>query len=142
MIKSVYIIGALKNWNVIKFGNALRKQGFDAFDSWISPGPKADSFWRDYTRLRGMDFKEALHDWSAQHVFQFDKFHLDRCDAAVLLMPAGKSACLELGYVIGCGKKGFVLYDKNPERYDVMMNFATDIFFSQKDLFKALKSVK
>jgi len=139
-MKSIYIIGALKNWNVIKLGNDLRKAGFDAFDSWIAPGPLADSYWRDYTRRRGMNYKAALQDWSAEHVFEFDKHHLDRCDAAVLLMPAGKSACLELGYVVGRGKKGYVLFDKEPKRYDLMFKLATDIFFDQKDLVKALKA--
>lgn len=140
-MKSVYVIGSLRNPNVPKFANALRKAGFDAFDSWYAPGPKADDFWRDYTIQRGLNYKEALQDWSAKHVFEFDKFHLDRCDTAVLLMPGGKSAHLELGYIIGRGKPGFIFFDETPKRYDVMAQFATDIFFTQKDLFKALRQL-
>jgi nucleoside 2-deoxyribosyltransferase len=75
-------------------------------------------------------------------VFEFDKFHLDRCDAAVLLMPAGKSAHLELGYMRGKGKPGFILFDEEPERYDVMVKFATDIFFKKEDLFECLSMFK
>lgn len=140
-MKSVYVIGSLRNPNVPKFANALRKAGFDAFDSWYAPGPKADDFWRDYTIQRGLNYKEALQDWSAKHVFEFDKFHLDRCDTAVLLMPGGKSAHLELGYIIGRGKPGFIFFDETPKRYDVMAQFATDIFFTQKDLLKALRQL-
>lgn len=138
-MKSVYVIGSLRNSKVPVFANALRRAGFDAFDSWYAPGPKADDFWRDYTKARGLTYKEALQDWSARHVFEFDKSHLDRCDIAVLLMPGGKSAHLELGYVIGKGKKGFILFDKEPKRYDVMTQFATDIFFNQVDLINALR---
>ena len=32
-IRSIYIIGALKNWNVIKLGNDLRKAGFDDIEA-------------------------------------------------------------------------------------------------------------
>jgi nucleoside 2-deoxyribosyltransferase len=140
-VKSVYVIGSLRNKKIPVFANALRKAGFDAFDSWFSPGPNADDFWRDYTKQRGLNYKEALQDWSAKHVFEFDKYHLDRCDMAVLIMPGGKSAHLELGYVIGKGKPGFILFDKVPKRYDVMTLFSTDIFFQQVDLINAMRRV-
>jgi len=141
-LKSVYIIGSLRNPAIPKFANVLRKAGFDAFDSWYAPGPRADDFWRDYTKQRGLTYKEALQDWSARQVFAFDKTHLDRCDMAVMLMPAGKSGHLELGYMIGRGKPGFILFDKDPKRYDVMVQFATDIFLNQVDLINALRRIK
>jgi hypothetical protein len=46
---------------------------------------------------------------------------------------------LELGYTIGRGKPGFILFDQEPERYDVMYAFATDIFFSREKLIERLK---
>jgi hypothetical protein len=38
--------------------------------------------------------------------------------------------------MIGNGKPGFVLFDKEPEqdRWDVMLAFADDIFFSKEEL--------
>ena len=140
-MKSVYVIGSLRNSAVPKFANCLRASGFDAFDSWFAPGPHADDYWRDYTKQRGLSYKEALQDWSAKHVFEFDKFHLDRCDMAVLLMPGGKSAHLELGYTVGRGKPGFILFDSVPKRYDIMTRFATDIFFNKVDLINAMRKV-
>ena len=141
-MKSIYIIGTLKNWKVVDLGNYLRGRGFDAFDSWISPGPLADSYLRKYTKMRGLSYKEALHDYAAEHVFEFDKKHIDRCDMAVMLAPAGKSAHLELGYVIGRGKPGYILFEKEPARMDVMLRFATDIFFSRRDLIEGIKHVR
>jgi hypothetical protein len=35
-----------------------------------------------------------------------------------------------------------VLFDKEPERYDVMYKFATGVFFSASDLINALKLVR
>lgn len=135
----IYLIGSLRNPQVPRLANWLRKRGLNVFDQWFAPGPHADDFWRDYTKLRGQSYKEALNDYAAKHIFQFDKHHIDRCSVGVMLMPAGKSGHLELGYMIGCGKPGFILFDKEPKRYDVMVQFATDVFFSKEELLKTLK---
>ena len=139
MTKSIYIIGALKNQVVMELGNELRRAGFDAFDDWITPGPEADQHLLAYEKQRGRGYKEALKGYAAQHNFQFDKFHIDRCDMAVMCMPCGKSGHLELGYVIGQGKKGYILFDQEPDRMDIMYSFATDIFFSREELIQRLK---
>ena len=64
--------------------------------------------------------------------------NLNRAHAPVLVMPAGRSAHIELGYIIGQGKPGYVLFDQEPERFDVMYNFATDVCFSVEELMAAL----
>lgn len=138
-MKTIYIIGALRNPKVPEFANALEAEGFEAFADWFSPGPDADDFLRDYSHARGRSYKQALASYAAQHVFHFDKLHIDRADAAIMIMPAGKSGHLELGYCIGQGKPGYILFDAEPERFDVMHLFATEIFFDQNDLFQTLK---
>ncbi len=132
-MKSIYIIGSLRNPQVMSLGNSLRELGLDVFDDWHAASPDCDDFWKKYEQERGHTYGQALKGHMARHIFEFDKFHLDRTDGAVLLMPAGKSACLELGYTLGRGKPGFVLYEEEPEeRWDVMMQFATEIFFGRK----------
>jgi len=138
MLKSIYLIGSLRNPAVPEFANELREFGFDVFDDWFAPGPAADDFWRDYEKVRGHSYGEALKGYAARHIFEFDKFHVDRCDAGIMLMPAGKSGHLELGYMLGKGKPGYILFDQEPERYDVMYQFATGIFFKKEDLFKEI----
>jgi nucleoside 2-deoxyribosyltransferase len=139
-LKSIYLIGSLRNPEVPKLANAIRRIGLEVFDDWYSPGPRADDFWRDYEKQRGHSYAQALKGWAGKHIFEFDRFHLDRCDGAVMLMPAGKSCHLEFGYVIGCGKPGYILFDKEPERYDVMYQFATEVFFSKAKLIAKLKT--
>ena len=138
-INSVYIIGSLRNPEVPKFANELEAQGIEAFADWFSPGPQADDFWRDYSKARGLTYKQALESRGAKSIFNFDKENIDRCDASIMLMPAGKSGHLELGYTIGRGKPGFILFDGEPERYDVMYQFATGVFFNKQELFEELK---
>ena len=138
-MKSIYVIGALRNPEIPEFANQIQALGIEAFADWFSPGPDADDYWRDYSKARGLSYDGALKSYAAKHVFEFDKFHLDRCDAAVLLMPAGKSGHLELGYVVGRGKPGYIVFNEEPERYDVMVQFATGIFFSRQEFLDAIE---
>lgn len=120
----IYVIGSLRNPQVPVVARQLREAGLDVFDDWFAAGPHADDAWRDYERARGHTFPQALQGWAARNVFVFDHTHLNRCEAAVLVLPAGKSAHLELGWCIGKGKPGFILLDADPDRYDVMYGFA------------------
>lgn len=142
-MKSIYVIGSLRNPEIPGFANGIeRAVKIEAFADWFSPGPKADDFWRKYAKERGLSYIEALKQSAATHVFEFDKFHLDRCDAAVMLMPAGKSGHLELGYTLGKGKPGYIVFDGEPSRWDVMVQFATKCFFNKEEFFEYLKKEK
>ena len=135
---SVYIIGSLRNPAIPKLAEHLRDHGFDAFDDWYAAGPEADDIWRDYEKARGNAYVGALGGWHAEHVFAFDKRHLDRCDMAVLVQPAGRSGHLELGYFIGLGKPGFILMDDHA-RWDIMNRFATGVAESAEELVEMLQ---
>lgn len=141
-MKSVYVIGSLRNDKIPQVGNLLREHGWDAFDDWYGAGHEADDKWRDYENIRGRSHKDALYGFAAKHVFAFDKHHLDRCDLALLVMPAGKSGHLELGYFVGLGKPGFIYFDNPPERYDVMHQFASNVFTSQDEMLAGLEGYK
>src|SRR3990167_8283458 len=116
----IYVIGSLKNENIPKVGDRLREIGLDALENWWSSGPEADMCWQMYEKNRGHSFKEALASRESQNVFRFDRAYLDLCDAAVLVLPAGRSGHLELSYVIGRDKPGFILMDGEPKQYDQM----------------------
>jgi len=140
-MKSIYLIGSLRNEQIPIIGNSLREIGFEVFDDWFAPGPHADDFWRDYEKMKGHTYMEALQGYAAKHIFEFDLFHIDRCEIAVLTYPSGKSAHLELGYMIGQGKPGYILLD-DPERWDVMLQFATGIYTDMEDLKKELIQIR
>lgn len=136
----IYLIGSLRNPKVPEVANALRKEGYEVFDDWYAAGPEADDKWRDYEKGRGHSYKEALDGYAARHVFEYDHFHLNRALAGALILPAGKSGHLELGYLIGQGKPGFILVD-DPERWDVMYKFAT-VCHTWEELLENLSRVK
>lgn len=137
----VYVVGSLRNPQIPVIANQLRERlpGVEIFDSWYSAGPNADDHLWEYEQQRGHNVAQALANYSAKHIFAFDRFHIDRADTVVVAMPAGKSAMLELGYAIGKGKRGYILMDKDPDRLDVMMQFATGIHYSLDDLVNELK---
>lgn len=131
-MSKVYIIGSLRSSRPHLVATFLRAffmehagPHVEVFDDWQAAGPIADDSWRDYEKQKGNGFLEALSGYAAQHVFAFDKKHLDSADAAILVLPAGKSGHLELGYMIGKGKPCVILLEQaDPERWDVMYQFA------------------
>ena len=134
----IYLIGSLRNPEIPLIANQLREAGHEVFDDWYAAGPEADDYWRDYERGRGHNFREALQGHAAGHVYWFDREHLERANIVVLALPAGKSGHLELGWALGQGKKGYILLDADPERFDVMYKFATAVVTTVDELIKEL----
>ena len=120
----VYLIGSLRNPEVVNIGNAIRGIGCEVVDNWAAAGNIADDAWREYSIARGRSYAEALESREATHIFYFDRAYLRLSDAVVLTYPSGKSSHLEFGYSMGLGKRGYVLMEGTPpERYDVMLQF-------------------
>lgn len=146
-VPQIYLIGSLRNKKIPHIAREIReKTGLRVFDDWFSPGPEADDFWRKYEKVRGSTYREALTNWAGKHVFEFDHHHVNKSEIGLLIMPAGKSGHLELGYMIGQKKPCFIYFDEEPERWDIMYQFCFlnkgNIFFKKKDLFARLKKFK
>lgn len=137
----IYIIGSLRNPAIPEIGNRLRQElpDTEVFEDWYSAGERADDHWKEYEQGRGHTYEEALEGYAARHVFEFDKHHLDTCDAAILVLPAGKSGHLELGYVAGRGKWTAILLDADYDRWDVMYAFADKVTRDLDDILDGLK---
>jgi hypothetical protein len=133
----IYLIGSLRNPQIVEIANQIRSAGFEVFDDWYAAGPEADDMWKEYEQSRGHSYLQALNGYAARNVFAFDLRHLERADTVVLALPAGKSGHLELGWSLGKGKRGYILLD-NPDRWDVMYQFADGVFTSVEDLTHAL----
>lgn len=135
----IYLIGSLRNPEIPKIAAQLREStGQEVFDDWFAAGPEADDYWRTYEQGKGHTLPEALQGHAARNVFEFDKRNLERADTVVLVLPAGRSGHLELGWSLGRGKRGFILLDADPDRYDVMYGFADGVFNSMEDLIDEL----
>ena len=137
--KVIYLIGALKNWSIVALTNELEALGFEVFSEWLCAGPDADTWLLNYAKERGWSYKDALYSYAARQIFEFDKKHIDRSDLVIMVMPCGKSGHMELCYARGCGKPGYILFEDEPARMDVMYQFATNVFFTKVDLIHELR---
>ncbi len=139
MKSKIYVIGSMRNERVQAVSNLLRSADLEVFDDWHSSGPESDAYWRKYEETRGRTYIQALRGLYARHVFEFDVLHLRRCAAAVLVAPCGRSAYLELGWILGQGKPGFILLEEEFDRWDVMLQFATQVVDNTDDLILAIR---
>jgi hypothetical protein len=137
----IYLIGSLRNPEIPALGSYLRERGLEIFDDWYAAGPEADDYWQKYEQDKGESFGDALEGYAAQNVFEFDKRHLDAAYVGILVMPAGKSAHLELGYLAGRGTKTIVYFDKEPERWDLMYCLADYVVFNREGLSSVLDDI-
>ena len=135
----LYLIGSLRDTRIPNLASDLRDAGHDVIDDWYAAGPEADDIWQRYEESRGHTLPEGLRGIHAQAVFRSDRDQLNRADGGVLVLPSGKSGHLELGYLIGQGKPGYVLMPNPPERWDVMYAFATAVVTTWSDLVKVLE---
>lgn len=135
---NIYLIGSLRNPKVTEVANRLRAEGYTVFDDWMAAGPEADDYWQRYEQAKGHNFAQALKGFAARHVYEFDRHHLTNADVGILMLPAGKSGHLELGWLLGRGKRGYILLDGEPERFDVMYQFADGVFNTLDELLVQL----
>ncbi len=133
------MIGSLRNPKIPDIANQLRAAGFHTFDDWFAAGPEADDKWKAYEQSRGRSYADALQGEAARNVFAFDKRHIEAAHTVVLVMPAGKSGFLELGWALGKGKRGYILLESGTDRWDVMFQFADGVAATLPDLLDMLR---
>lgn len=138
----VYLIGALKNRErIMEVARKLREVGCEVFDDWLAAGPDADDEWQYWAKNSGLTYRESLRGYASKHVVSFDHHHLKRASHAILVLPGGKSAHMELGFIARCkDQKAFVLFEGEPgpsERWDQMYGLVFehggDVFMNTRE---------
>ena len=90
-------------------------------------------------KIRGYGF-DVIEDWHKLGPKDFDPKLLKECGITILYQPGSKLGHLELGYAVGVGNKGYILFDKEPEtRWDVMYQFASEICMNFEEFEKEIK---
>jgi len=134
----IYLASSWKMSNMVLFwADTLRKYGHtvDAFCD-DSQGRYAFHFSEigDPSKLDAMNF---LQDKRSKRAFLEDKKWLDWAEACLLILPAGKSAHMEAGYVKGQNKSLVIWQDDFPKgEFDVMYGFADLISHSQNEVIE------
>ncbi len=115
---------------------ALRKQGHNVYDFRNPPGgtgfawAKISPTWQDWT---AEEYREALGSDIADAGFQSDFRGMNASDTCVLVLPCGRSAHLEAGYMAGQGKRVLIL-TRDGEEPELMALLCDEIFVSLEEL--------
>jgi hypothetical protein len=96
---------------------------------------ECDGGWESWSTEKYIEILE--HSDVAAKGFKLDKDALDWCELCVMVMPAGRSASLELGYAAGAGKVTFVYI---PERCEpeLMFKLCDKVVATEFDLDNAI----
>ena len=131
----VYLAGSLRNPAIPSIMDELHyKLNAKVFADWYAAGPEADDHWKSFYKGVGYSYVEALKEPASVNTFEFDRRNMLVSKTMVLVLPAGKSGHLELGWFLGKGKPGYILLDSNEDRWDVMYQFATGVTADMDEL--------
>ena len=138
----IYVASSWRNTRQPDIVRALRSHGHEVYD-FRHPEEDDNGFhwseiganWRDWSTA---EYLEALQSETANRGFKLDFDAMAVCDAAVLVLPCGKSAHLELGRFIGAGKPAWILLEGDPEP-ELMYKMANGISPDFEHLLAALR---
>lgn len=142
MARHIYLASSWRNAEQPALVVAFRDAGHEVYD-FRNPAPGNRGFawsaldpdWLKWTPARYLD---RLTHPIAEAGFKLDKDALDWCDTCVLLLPSGRSAHLEAGYVAGQGKQTFALLREDRFEPELMYLLLTGCFTKVDGLMRAL----
>lgn len=118
--RRIYVASSWRNKRQAEVITALRADGHEVYDfrhpwggdqlgfSWAN----IDHEWQMWSRAQ---YRESLHHPIARAGFASDVAAMKWADACVLVLPCGRSAHLELGWMAAAGKQTIVLMEITEE---------------------------
>jgi len=139
----IYIASSWKNeLKVRTLAETLREQGFEV-DDFTDPSKGRYVFKWSEIEEGGLklDALTFLKDKRTQRAFREDKGKIEWSDVLILLIPAGNSSHLEMGYAAGLGKKTIIFApDGFPQgHFDTMYGFADLLTSDIAELVETLR---
>lgn len=142
-MRRIYLASSWRNPRYLGVLAALRAGGHDVYD-FRNPEPGNDGFhwtdidvaWQSWTPAEYVALVTSHQ--AAQRGFDFDKRALDWADLCVLLLPCGRSAHLEAGYMIGQGKP--TIFYIRPEDFEpeLMYLLGSGFCFDDQSMIDAI----
>jgi hypothetical protein len=122
-MRQIYLASSWRNAEQPFLVRQLRAAGHEVYD-FRNPAPGNTGFhWSEidpqYHHWTPQQYREALAHPIAQSGWYLDQSAMDWADTCVLLLPSGKSAHIEAGYMAGEGKDVFI-YTPGPTEPELM----------------------
>jgi len=120
---NIYVASSWRNEYQPSVVRLFRQQGHEVYD-FRNPAPgdhgfhwsEIDPEWKHWTPEA---FRQALAHEIAQRGYARDREAMRWCDMAVLVLPAGRSAHLEAGWLLGNGRR-VVIFAPTPVEPELM----------------------
>lgn len=140
----VYLASSWRNSEQPAAVHALRQAGHKVYDFRNPPGGIEGGFrWSEidpaWPRWTAAQYRENLQTPLAQRGFNSDFDGMKWADVGVLLLPCGRSAHLELGWMAGAGKRT-VVWTHDGEEPELMALLATTICVSLEEVLDFLEA--
>lgn len=139
-MSKIYLASSWRNEQQPLMVDLLRTEGHEVYDFRNPPTStgfawsELDLNWKNWT---AKEYVQNLKKPRAIEGFNSDFNAMHWADTGVLLLPCGRSAHLEIGWMSGMGKRTFVL-TRDGEEPELMALMCTKICTSAKELFQAL----
>lgn len=117
-MQKIYVASSWRNPTQPTVVDVLRKDGHEVYDFRNPPNASGfawselDANWMNWTAA---EYREALKLPRAVEGYQSDRAGMDWADVCVLVLPSGRSAHLEAGFMAGQGKRVIVLTQDGQE---------------------------
>ena len=138
----IYVASSWRNEYYPAVVEALRADGHEVYDFRNPPHGGNGFRWTDIDD-NAMDwsfgeYAEGLHHPKAERQFKADLEALEWADTCVLVLPSGRSAHTEAGWMAGAGRRVFVYFPEKQEP-ELMYKLFDGVVDSLDDLLEALK---
>ena len=142
----IYLASSWQNKEYEQVLNTLRLEGYETYDFKHPENKELSSFdWekldKKYNRWTCSDFKKALNHPETIKAFQKDFQAMQEADICVLLLPCGRSAHSEAGWMKGNGKKVFILDLSDNPKPELMYRMYDDYLTETMELIERIKLI-
>jgi hypothetical protein len=144
--RRIYVASSWRNAHQPGVVQALRERGLEVYDFRNPPPPgQIDGFrWTeidpDWLRWTPAQWRDAIAHPVAQRGYASDRAGMDWANCGVLVLPCGRSAHLEAGFLAGQGKPVFTLAlePTEPELMTLLLGPPEHLCTSLEELFERL----
>lgn len=138
---SIYVASSWRNQYYPEVVKRLREEGHQVYDFRNPPHGGTGFHWTDVDENAANwtfeEYAEGLHHPLAERQFEADLMALQKADTCVLVLPCGRSAHTEAGWMAGAGKR-VIVYIPEMVEPELMYKLFDKVVGSLDDLVQSL----
>ena len=139
---NIYVASSWRNTYQSEVVNVLRKHGFDVYD-FKNPKKGDNGFhWSEidpeWLNWSPDNYIKALSHPIAESGFKSDLDAMEKADICILVLPCGRSAHTEAGWMKGVGKRVYI-YVPEPSEPELMYKIYDGVYSSLEEIIRDIE---